>query len=217
MSAPPTDFRDDPSTARLAFERAEAGGPAAARLYLQAADAAEQDREWLLAAEALGRAADRLAATDPTRAARLYQRAAADFDKVGQFAAGRRMGYREAGLKLWRGRELGLGRRARAELFVAWLTSGYGLKPARVLLTAVAVMVAFALLYWLADGVRDQDGHPLGGFGDALYLSGVTISTVGYGDVKPARHVRMAAVAEGWVGLILFGYFVAVFANRLRH
>jgi hypothetical protein len=221
MTAPATDFAPAPDAAdaRRAFERAEtAPDPrTAADLFLQAVGHAEAAREWLLAGEAGERAADRLARPDPARAARLYQRAADAYDRCGQFAAGRRMAYRESGLKLWRGAELGVTRRVRVELFLSWLTSGFGLKPARVLGTAVAAWAGFALLYWLGGGVLDQDGQPLAAFGDALYLSGVTISTVGYGDVRPAAHLRFAAVAEGWIGLILFGYFVAVLTNRLRH
>ena len=65
-------------------------------------------------------------------------------------------------------------------------------------------------------GVRDADGHPLAGFTDALYLSGVTVSTVagtGTCGLPPTCGWRPSPRA----GLILFGYFVAVLGNRLRH
>ena len=224
MSVPATDFAPtaataDTASARTAFERAEAAADprTAVEHYLRATDEGEAAREWLLAAVAGERAAELLAPADPARAARLFQRAAVAYEGCGRFGDSRRMALRESGLKLWRGKELEVGWGHRAELFAAWLTSGFGLKPLRVLGTALVATVGFALLFWLGGGVHDADGRPLTGFDDALYLSGVTISTVGYGDVKPDRHLRFAAVAEGWLGLILFSYFVAVLSNRLRH
>ena len=224
MTAPATDFAHAPAaadtaTARTAFEKgaATADPKAAADLFLRATDEAEAAREWLLAAEAGERAANLLVRSDVSRAVRLYQRAVRAYEQCGDFHAARRLSYREASIKLWRGRRLGLGWALRAELAVFWLTSGFGLKPLRVLLTAVAVTGGFAVVYWVGDGVRTPAGEAVPGFADALYLSGVTVSTVGYGDVMPARPLRFAAVAEGWLGLVLFGYFVAVLTNRLRH
>ena len=221
MNTPATDFDPAPAAAdtRTAFERAAATADdrAAADLYLKATDEAEAAREWLLAAEAAEKAADRLVNCDPHRAVRLYQRAVASYEQCGHFAAARRMSYREASLKLWRGGGFAVPAGLRAELFAFWLTSGFGLRPLRVLGTAAAVTFGFGLLFWLGDGVRTPAGDPLPDLADALYLSGVTVSTVGYGDVTPARHLRFAAVAEGWLGLMLFGYFVAVLGNRLRH
>lgn len=79
-----------------------------------------------------------------------------------------------------------------------------------VLLTwTVLLATGWALLYWpaLPDGFRfasplDPGAHD--GFDDALYLSVVTLSTLGYGDVTPtAGWLRVAAPLEALVGFAL--------------
>jgi hypothetical protein len=63
-------------------------------------------------------------------------------------------------------------------------------------LWAAALIVGFGLLHW---GVGDP---AQGGLGDALYLSGVTFFTVGYGDVLPVGWAgKSLAVVESGLGL----------------
>ena len=50
----------------------------------------------------------------------------------------------------------------------------------------------------------------------AIYFSGITFATVGYGDFLPAPHARLLALTEGVVGVFTMGFFVVVLANRLR-
>lgn len=70
-------------------------------------------------------------------------------------------------------------------------------------LWAVALIVGFGLLQYSLDPAR----HNLTA---ALYLSGTTFTTLGYGDVNPAVPVtRTLAVVEGAVG---FGFFAVVVA-----
>jgi hypothetical protein len=83
---------------------------------------------------------------------------------------------------------------------------------AAILAWAALLVLGWALIYWpwmpegylLAPGV---DPSALGGFADALYLSLVTLGTLGFGDIVPAASgLRLAAPMEGLVG---FGLLTA--------
>lgn len=80
----------------------------------------------------------------------------------------------------------------------------------------VAVMIAIVLglfgvvtveiwtwaVSYFALGVADT-------FDDALYLSTITFSTVGFGDVVPAVSWRMLAALEGVTGFLIIGWSTA--------
>jgi len=54
----------------------------------------------------------------------------------------------------------------------------------RILLAVLLFTIAFALLWWDRDGLRDQaDGEV--SFTDVIYFTMITVSTVGYGDIVP--------------------------------
>lgn len=54
----------------------------------------------------------------------------------------------------------------------------------RAALAGALLLTAFALLWFDRDGLRDQiDGHLT--FGDVIYFTMITITTVGYGDIVP--------------------------------
>jgi tetratricopeptide (TPR) repeat protein len=230
--APPDEDRagDDPylrdsALAQELFDRAAAEAAAgneerAVVHLLRAAKRAETAREWHLAADAFHRLGEVYLSPAPPcdleRALRMYGRAIAAYEACGEFAAARRLAYAVLRLKLTRGRELGLPWRTRVELFAFWVVAGFGYRPSRVAVAAAAVVVGFAVAYWASGGVIAA-GHPAGSFADALYLSGVTFTTVGFGDVVPAAHVRALALAEGAAGLFFTGFFVVVLAKRLRH
>jgi voltage-gated potassium channel Kch len=77
-----------------------------------------------------------------------------------------------------------------------------------IFLWAALMVVGWALIYWGAipsgfhfeTGIVEKDA----GFGTALYLSIVTIATLGYGDIVPATFaLRMIAGAQGVFGFVL--------------
>lgn len=62
---------------------------------------------------------------------------------------------------------------------------------------AVALIaVAWAMLWFERDGLRDTGGGDVGGM-DVLYFTVVTVTTLGYGDIVPATPEARAMVAFG--------------------
>lgn len=203
-----------------AVKAAEAGDEeGAVQKFLRAAKVAETAHEWYLAAVSLRRVGDYLVRPggifDLERGLRLYRRAAAAYEDCGLFAEARELDYRVLYFKMRYGGSIGLSPLVRAELFFYWASSGFGIRPLRVVGMGVVLVFFFALLYLLLGGVVTPQGEAAGSFGDAVYFSGVTFATIGYGDLLPSPHVRGVALAEGALGVITMSYFVVVLSNRL--
>lgn len=88
---------------------------------------------------------------------------------------------------------------------------------ADILLWMMVPILGYALLMgpFLGDGIRIAGGLE-GTFGDALYFSGVTFTTLGYGDVTPVtRTWEMVSILEALTGFLVMGtsvtYIIAVF------
>jgi hypothetical protein len=219
-------FLRDSLRAQEIFDRAVAAAAAndedqAVTLFLRAAKLAEEAREWYIAAVAMHRVGDFLQNPRPPFdlewAFRMYRRAIAAYEQCGMFAEARGLSYRLMYVKLRRAKLLGLSWWTRAELFLYWLLAGFGLRPMRVIRTAVVVVMLYGALYWSAGGVRRPNSETDAGFWDAVYFSGVTFATVGYGDLVPAPRVRILALTEGMIGVFTMSFFVVVVANRLRN
>ena len=90
---------------------------------------------------------------------------------------------------------------------VSWAVMNWGLPllvAGLIALWMVLLMLGFALIYypWIRDpssfNAPAGNPHP---FGQALYYSGVTLATLGYGDIQPLRlPLRAVAVIEGITG-----------------
>jgi hypothetical protein len=219
-------FQRDSLQAQEAFDSAvaltEAGDESAAiEEYLRAAKTAEVAHEWYLAAVACQRVGDFLLHPRPPydreRAFRMYRRAVAAYEQCGLFHEARALAFRQMCLKLRRGNELNLSVMQRLELLLFWATAGFGYRPLRVIGTAMTAVLLYAVAYWWTDGVQRVGWQGPLQFWHAVYFSGVTFATVGYGDFIPAPHVRLLALTEGFVGAFLLGLFVAVLANRLHN
>ncbi|GEM_PF-6595100 len=95
----------------------------------------------------------------------------------------------------------------------------------------VLIQAAFALIYLIPDErtstylvhVNAAMGteQKVISFLDALYFSGVTLFTVGYGDILPKGGFRFIAMAEFYAGTLvvfaLFAFGVGIFANHVHH
>lgn len=107
--------------------------------------------------------------------------------------------------------EARLRQRARYHALLNW---GLPLMIAGLIaLWLLLLLVGFALLYfpWIADpavfAVADSSDHPLV---EALYFSGATLTTVGFGDIHPvAWPFRLVALTEAASGLIVVSLSVA--------
>lgn len=90
-------------------------------------------------------------------------------------------------------------------------------KPGRLALAVSVLMVGTllvnALAFWWFDGQRD----PSIGFGDAVWYSLISVTTIGYGDFSattwPARLATIIAIV--FVGLPVFGAFMGILADRV--
>ena len=107
-------------------------------------------------------------------------------------------------------------------LFYKWI-AGYGVNPWNIVKTICVVFVIFALLFGTVFyGKLCYEGKPLpadDGFwtraGNALYFSGITYATIGYGDISPVGIARLLAVVEGLLGIILNAALIVVIFRKI--
>jgi voltage-gated potassium channel len=79
-----------------------------------------------------------------------------------------------------------------------------------VVLAHVLEIGVWALAYWQVGAFQE--------FGTAIYFSGATYTTVGYGDVVIADRWRSTAVLEGLTGILMAGWstaFLLAVLNRV--
>ena len=48
---------------------------------------------------------------------------------------------------------------------------------------------------------------------DCIYFSGITFLTIGYGEITPLSYMRILVLLEGFLGMIMSGLFIVVFAR----
>ncbi len=99
------------------------------------------------------------------------------------------------------------------------LLFGYGERPVRVLVTGAIVILLCAFFYCspYAQVVYRSETAPLDlKFEDGLYLSAITFTTVGYGELHPSQHrlTRIVAMSEALIGVCLTALFVVCLAKR---
>jgi hypothetical protein len=100
------------------------------------------------------------------------------------------------------------------------LVAGFGERPQRTVVTAVAVVLASALAYPLA-GLRTENGlltygtAGLDALSTSLYFSVTTFTTLGPGDIEPAFGLsRTLTALEAFSGAFLVALFVFALGRR---
>lgn len=92
--------------------------------------------------------------------------------------------------------------------------------PWRILAIIAASIIAFSLFYFIPGfyfNAPGPDGESILrelGYWESLYFSGVSFTTIGYGDISPVNHSRFIAVFEGLVGVILSSSFLVSLVRR---
>ncbi len=102
------------------------------------------------------------------------------------------------------------------------LIYGYGERPSRPLLIALAVIFLWAALLWAAGAIVPDDPalDPVAratyqpSAAECLYLSIVTFTTLGSGDYLPKEPYRLLAASEALLGAALMAVFVVCLSKK---
>lgn len=102
---------------------------------------------------------------------------------------------------------------------LAWLSCGYGVRPSYAVVWSLLTILAFALLFWLGDGIR-RSARPLQGpaevdpvpervtFRNALFFSTMIFLSQGPIDFLPVGRHRYYVILEGILGWLLLALFL---------
>jgi len=95
--------------------------------------------------------------------------------------------------------------------------AGYGEKPLNVIGWWGFVILILAITYWFFNGVMASKNLAYNpSFLESLYFSGVTFTTLGFGDLAPKPGIfQIIAFSEALIGAILMAMFIFVFARKM--
>ena len=95
------------------------------------------------------------------------------------------------------------------------LVWGYGERPSRIIGTALVLLTIYSVVFHV---LLNKGATGSVSFVDCAYLSIVTFTTLGYGDITPKTSLmKMACGSEAAIGAFVIGLVVAGFANRSRY
>lgn len=98
-------------------------------------------------------------------------------------------------------------------LTFSWIVWGHGEKPSRTLSFGVLVIFISAGFYTLGEMLKNGIVYKLGFF-EALYFSGITFATVGYGDITPLGFCKMIAMIEAFCAIFVIPLFITGLARK---
>lgn len=98
--------------------------------------------------------------------------------------------------------------------FISKAVWGYGEQPFRTVLSGLVIILGAAVLYCYGGDSNFGGILRPANFHEALYLSGVTFSTVGYGDVTPMGWLRYVALLEALAGMVMSPLLVIALTRR---
>jgi len=94
-----------------------------------------------------------------------------------------------------------------------------GMTPVRTLLALMihgtAIIFVFARYYQFSGFAGTSDGQ-FHRYGEAIYFSVVTWTTLGYGDFAPSEKARALAAAQALLGYVFLGLLVGAAGELLR-
>jgi hypothetical protein len=98
-----------------------------------------------------------------------------------------------------------------------WLSSGYGERWYQVLLLWVVAILLFGAIFDATDSLARNENEPVEWY-ENYYFSGVTFTTLGFGDIHPVQSEPLGqglAMLEALLGTILMGLFLFTLARQI--
>ena len=98
------------------------------------------------------------------------------------------------------------------------MIGGYGTKPHRIALWMIITAVTFGIIFFVIVSLDPAGISVVGNasFWDCLYLSGITLLTIGFSNMYPVDLIpRLFVIVEGFLGLFLLSYFTISFTRKV--
>jgi hypothetical protein len=100
-----------------------------------------------------------------------------------------------------------------SKLFVQ-LVGGF-VKPVSFVILGLIVYFGCAIIYTLPISIfQVSEGIKPLNFYDALYYSGITFTTIGYGDITPVNITKIFSVVEGLLGIAITSSFIVSLVRK---
>lgn len=99
--------------------------------------------------------------------------------------------------------------------FFHFVTSGYGLKLYRVLLTLLFVVLTFSVINYIFRDEFFAQGN-ICTFFDSVYFTLVTLTTLGYGDITPTTQPgRIVIIIQTVIGISVISLFLSSITSKV--
>ncbi len=101
---------------------------------------------------------------------------------------------------------------SRLNKFLARCLSGFT-KPSVFLIAGIVIILSFSFGYYKYGSIRIDERDCIS-FWESVYFSGVTFTTIGYGDIHPLGLTRIFTVVEGLLGIITCSGFLVSLVRK---